>query len=155
MGFFNSAKFFIFPKILVIILSSSNRKIAKKIYIFKQSYCDKINQNELNSMYSHVSCLKRNGYFIMLFSTPRFPHLIISPIMTKEKRKGWQRIRATEAFECKNTRSDYCCIIIIKWILLLLRKKKNYVRLTGILGSPKGYSQIRLPLILMVLLMKQ
>ena len=112
MGFFNSAKFFIFPKILVIILPSSNRKIAKKKKIFKQSYCDKINQNELNSMHGHIACLKRNGYFIMLSSAPQFPHLIISPIMTKEKRKGRQRIRATEAFEYENTRSDYCIIII-------------------------------------------
>ena len=111
MKFFNSAKFFIFPKILVIILPSSNRKIAKK-KMFKQSYCDKINQNELNRMHGHVACLKYNGYFIMLSSASQFPHLIILPIMTKEKRKGWQRIRATEAFEHENTRSDYCIIII-------------------------------------------
>ena len=113
IGFFNSAKFFTFPKILVIILPSSNRKIAKKyIYIFKQSYCDKINQNELNSMHGHVACLKRNGCFIMLSSASQFPHLIISPIMAKEKRKGWQRIRVTEALEYENTRIDYCIIII-------------------------------------------
>ena len=40
--------------------------------IFKQSYRDKINQNELNSMYSHVAYLKRNGYFVMVATIHRF-----------------------------------------------------------------------------------
>ena len=65
--------------------------------------------------------------------------------MTEQKEKGYQGIRATEAFGYENTKSDF---------KLLLRKMKNYVRLEGYQG-PKGYFQITLPLMLMVVLMNQ
>ena len=45
----------------------------------------------------------------LLFIASRFPHLmIISPsIMMEKKGKVYQGIRATEAFEYENTRSDF------------------------------------------------
>ena len=71
----------------------------------------KIDQNELNSMYGHVACPKRNGYLIMVAAIHIalwFPYFIISPnIMTEQKGKVYQGIRANEAFEYENTRSDF------------------------------------------------
>ena len=44
----------------------------------------------------------------LLFIASRFPHLIISPnIMTEQKWKGYEGIRAAEVFQYENTRSDF------------------------------------------------
>ena len=61
--------------------------------------------------------------------------------MTEQKEKGYQGIRATEAFEYENIRSDFKHCIT----------EKNE-QLQGHQG-PKGHFQIKLPLTLIVLLM--
>ena len=44
----------------------------------------------------------------LLFIASRFPHFLISSnIITEERATGYQRIKATEAFEYKNTRGDF------------------------------------------------
>ena len=79
----------------------------------KQSYWDKINKNELNSIHACMTTLLVRSEMIilsrwLLFTASRFPHLIISPdLMTKQKGKRYQRIGATESFEHENTRSDF------------------------------------------------
>ena len=71
MGFFNSANCVIFPKMLVImyVIFIKQQECRK---IFKQSHCDKINQNEPNSMYGQVACPKRNGYLTMVAAIHSF-----------------------------------------------------------------------------------
>ena len=65
-------------------------------------------------MYGHVACPKRNDYFLVTaihcFTISAFDY-IWPNIMTEQKRKGYQGIRATEAFEYENTK---------KWFQLLL-----------------------------------
>ena len=53
----------------------------------------------------------------LLFIASRFPHFIISPsIITKQKGKKYQGVRATKTFEYKNTRSDFnSCYYCEKW----------------------------------------
>ena len=48
------------------------------------------------------------SWWLLINASPRFPYLIISPnIMTEQKGKGYQGIRATEVFQYKNPRSDF------------------------------------------------
>ena len=64
-GILEFLNFFHISQKTLVILSYQQQECRK---IFKQSYHDKINQNEFTSMYSHVARPKRNGYFIMVAS---------------------------------------------------------------------------------------
>ena len=68
--------------------------------------------------------------------------------MTEQKGKGYQGIRASEAFEYGNR-------ITVISIIVITEKNEKLCQATGIPGSAISQFQIKLPLILTVLLMNQ
>ena len=90
----------------------------------KQSYWDKINKNELNSIHACMTTLLVRSEMIilsrwLLFTASRFPHLIISPdLMTKQKREAVPKNRSNWIIWARKYK---------KWfqLLILLRKIKK------------------------------
>ena len=78
----------------------------------------------------------------LLFITSRFPHLSIWP-MTEQKRKEYQGIRATEAFDYENT-------ITVISIIVITEINEKLCQTIGMPKYPMGQHQIKLPLMLMV-----